>query len=114
MTKTLNQIIVFYLHQNQNIFVGKNHNPPPPPFFKLNGRSLSTFGLYFYAWTCVCVCLYLFMCHSVFACIRQIKTVKFKYICTDLAALLQSGFIHYLYLINHTITTYQKCLVCTY
>ena len=46
MTKTLNQIIFFFLHQNQNIlfsnignqnmFLGKNHNPP----FKLNGRSL--------------------------------------------------------------------------
>jgi hypothetical protein len=49
MTKTLNQIIIFFLHQNQNIFfsnVGnqnifleKNHNPPP---FKLNGRSLNS------------------------------------------------------------------------
>ena len=48
MTKTLNQIIIFFLHQNQNIFFSnignqnifleKNHNPPPPPF-KLNGRS---------------------------------------------------------------------------
>ena len=46
MTKTLNQIIFFFLHQNrniffsnignQNIFLEKNHNPP----FKLNGRSL--------------------------------------------------------------------------
>ena len=46
MTKTLNQIIIFFLHQNQNIFFGyignqnifleKKHNPP----FKLNGRSL--------------------------------------------------------------------------
>jgi hypothetical protein len=35
MTKTLNQIF-FFLHQNQNIFLEKNHNPP----FKLNGRSL--------------------------------------------------------------------------
>ena len=44
MTKTLNQIIFFFLHQNQNIFFSnignqnifleKNHN------FKLNGRSL--------------------------------------------------------------------------
>ena len=49
MTKTLNQIIFFFLHQNQNIFFSntgnqnifleKKHNPPPPPF-KLNGRSL--------------------------------------------------------------------------
>ena len=49
MTKTLNQIIFFFLHQNQNIFFSnignqnifleKNHNPPPPPF-KLNGHSL--------------------------------------------------------------------------
>ena len=41
MTKTLNQIINFFLHQNQNIFFSnigyqnifleKNHNPPPPP-----------------------------------------------------------------------------------
>ena len=48
MTKTLNQIILFFLHQNQNIFFSnignqnifleKNHNPPPS--FKLNGRSL--------------------------------------------------------------------------
>ena len=47
MTKTLNQIIFFFLHQNQNIFYSnignqnifleKNHNPP----FKLNGRSLN-------------------------------------------------------------------------
>jgi ribonucleotide reductase beta subunit family protein with ferritin-like domain len=47
MTKTLNQIIFFFLNQNQNIFFSnignqnifleKNHNPP----FKLNGRSLS-------------------------------------------------------------------------
>jgi hypothetical protein len=46
MTKTLNQIIFFFLHQNQNIFFSnignqnifleKKHNPP----FKLNGRSL--------------------------------------------------------------------------
>ena len=37
MTKTLNQIIFFFLHLNQNIFLEKNHNPP----FKLNGRSLT-------------------------------------------------------------------------
>ena len=37
MTKTLNQIILFFLHQNQNIFLEKNYNPP----FKLNGRSLT-------------------------------------------------------------------------
>ena len=46
MTKTLNQIIFFFLHQNQNIFFSnignqnifleKNHKPP----FKLNGCSL--------------------------------------------------------------------------
>jgi len=39
MTKTLNQIIIFFLHQNQNIFFSnignqiifleKNYNPPP-------------------------------------------------------------------------------------
>jgi hypothetical protein len=39
MTKTLNQIIIFFLHQNeniffsnignQNIFLEKKHNPPP-------------------------------------------------------------------------------------
>jgi hypothetical protein len=29
MTKTLNQIILFFLHQNQNIFLEKNHYPPP-------------------------------------------------------------------------------------
>ena len=39
MTKTLNQIIFFFLHQNKNIFFSnignpnifleKNHNPPP-------------------------------------------------------------------------------------
>jgi hypothetical protein len=39
MTRTLNQIIFFFLHQNQNIFLEENHNPPP---FKLNGRSLTT------------------------------------------------------------------------
>ena len=47
MTKTLNQIIFYSLHQkqniffsnigNQNIFLEKKHNPPP---FKLNGRFL--------------------------------------------------------------------------
>ena len=46
MTKTLNQILVFFIHQNQNIFFSnignqnifleKNHNPPS----SLNGRSL--------------------------------------------------------------------------
>jgi hypothetical protein len=51
ITKTLNQIIFFFLHQNQNIFFSnignqnifleKNHNPPP---FKLNGRSLITYN----------------------------------------------------------------------
>jgi hypothetical protein len=45
--RTLNQIIIFFLHQNQkknfsnignqNIFLEKNHSPP----FKLNCRSLS-------------------------------------------------------------------------
>jgi hypothetical protein len=40
MTKTLNQIIIFFLHQNQNIFFSnignqnnfleKKHNPLPP------------------------------------------------------------------------------------
>ena len=48
MTKTLNHIIFFYLHQNQNFFFQqhwesefrkKNINPPSP--LKLNGRSLS-------------------------------------------------------------------------
>ena len=49
ITKTLNHIIFFFLHQNQNIFFSnignqnifleKNHNPPLLPF-KLNGRSL--------------------------------------------------------------------------
>jgi hypothetical protein len=49
MTKTLNQIIFFFLHQNQNIFFSnignqnifleENHNTPPQSF-KLNGRSL--------------------------------------------------------------------------
>ena len=29
MTKTLIQIIFFFLHQNQNIFLEKKHNPPP-------------------------------------------------------------------------------------
>ena len=47
MTNTLNQIIFFFLHQNQNIFFSnignqnifleKSHIPSP---FKLNGRSL--------------------------------------------------------------------------
>ena len=50
MTKTLNQIIFFSLHQNQNtffsnignqiIFLAKNHNPHP---FKLNGGFLMNF-----------------------------------------------------------------------
>jgi hypothetical protein len=44
MTKTLNQIIFFFLHQNQNIFFSnignqnifleKNHNPPPVPYIE--------------------------------------------------------------------------------
>jgi hypothetical protein len=50
MTKTLNQIILFFLHQNQNIFFSNigNQNivlekkPYPPPPFMLNGRSLIT------------------------------------------------------------------------
>ena len=55
MTKTLNQIFFFSLHQNQNIFFSnivnqnifleKKHNPPPPPPFKLNGRSLRSLEL---------------------------------------------------------------------
>ena len=40
MTKTLNQIIFFFLHQNQNIFLEKK---PYLPSFKLNGRSLIHF-----------------------------------------------------------------------
>ena len=51
MTKTLNHILFFSLHQNQNIFFSnignqnifirkKPYPPPPPPPFKLNGRSL--------------------------------------------------------------------------
>ena len=47
MTKTLNQIIFFFLHQNQNVFFSKNGNQSifleknnNPPLFKLNGRSL--------------------------------------------------------------------------
>ena len=51
MTKTLNQIILFFLHQNQNIFFSNIGNQyffrkkpyPPPSPFKLNGRSLSFF-----------------------------------------------------------------------
>jgi hypothetical protein len=53
MTKILNHIIFFFLHQkqniffsnigNQNIFLEKNHNPHP--LFKLNGRSLIGIGL---------------------------------------------------------------------
>ena len=51
MTKTLNQIIFFFLHQNQNIFFSNIGNQniflkkaitPPPPPFKLNGRSLKS------------------------------------------------------------------------
>ena len=67
MTKTLNQIIFFHSTTirifffsnigNQNIFLEKKHNPPPPPF-KLNGRSLSMarysrtfiFSLFSYQW----------------------------------------------------------------
>ena len=37
MTKTLNQIIIFFLHQNQNIFSEINQNP----LWKLNGPSLT-------------------------------------------------------------------------
>ena len=50
MTKALNHIIFFFLHQNQNIFFSnignqnifleKKHNP-----FKLNGRSLSRLNI---------------------------------------------------------------------
>ena len=28
MTKTLNHFFLIFLHQNQNIFLEKNHNPP--------------------------------------------------------------------------------------
>ena len=48
MTKTVNQIIIFFIHQNQNMlfqqhweseyFFRKKHNTPHP--FKLNGPSL--------------------------------------------------------------------------
>jgi hypothetical protein len=31
MTKTLNQIKTNFLHRNQNIFLEKKHNTPPPP-----------------------------------------------------------------------------------
>ena len=50
MTKTLNQIIFFFLHQNQNIFFSNIGNQniflektitPPHTHFKLNGRSLT-------------------------------------------------------------------------
>ena len=37
MTKNSESHYFFFLHQNQNIFLEKNHNPP----FKLNGRSLN-------------------------------------------------------------------------
>jgi hypothetical protein len=42
MTKPLNQIIFFFLHQNQNIFFSNigNQNIFLTPTFKLNGRSL--------------------------------------------------------------------------
>ena len=63
MTKTLNQIIFFFLHQNQNIFfsnignqnifLGKKHNPPP---FKLNGRSLM-FSFFCFCF-CFCFCFF--------------------------------------------------------
>jgi hypothetical protein len=67
MTKTLNQIIFFFLHQNQNIFFSnignqnifleKNHTPPLP--FKLNGRSLS--GAFYYRLNvCTGLCKLLF------------------------------------------------------
>ena len=40
-----NQDIFFSNIGNQNMFLEKNHNPPPPhPPFKLNGRSLSIFS----------------------------------------------------------------------
>jgi hypothetical protein len=53
MTKTLNPIIFFFLHQNQNIFFSnfgnqnifleeKHNTPHPPSPFKLNGRSLKS------------------------------------------------------------------------
>ena len=48
MTKTLNQIIFFFLHQNQNIFfsnIGSQNifleKKTITPSFKLNGRSLT-------------------------------------------------------------------------
>jgi hypothetical protein len=41
MTKTQNQIIIVFLHQNQNIFLEKKTYPPPS--FKLNGRSLTRY-----------------------------------------------------------------------
>ena len=38
-----NQNIFFSNIGNQNIFLEKKHNPPPPPF-KLNGRSLRQYN----------------------------------------------------------------------
>ena len=54
MTKTLNQIIFFFLHQNQNIFFSNIGNQniflekkPYPSPFKLNGRFLSMYYVSF-------------------------------------------------------------------
>jgi hypothetical protein len=51
MTKTLNQIIFFFLHQKQNIFfsnIGNQNIFLEKKPFKLNGRSLTCFHLFVY------------------------------------------------------------------
>jgi hypothetical protein len=44
MTKTLNQIIVFFLHQNQNIFLEKKSITPPPLEFKWSFPNVDQLG----------------------------------------------------------------------
>ena len=49
MTKTLNQIIIFFPPPKSEYFFlqhweSETHNPPPP--FKLNGRSLNSYGFH--------------------------------------------------------------------
>ena len=75
MTKSLNQIIIFFFHQNQNIFFSsignqnifleENHNPSPSPPFKLNGLSLK-------------YCYYFLLCQTIYLIVQQFDNLYRK------------------------------------
>ena len=72
----------FFLHQNQNIFLEKKHNPPP---FKLNGRSLTHIGMspHYYTtnkdFTNIPYTCFLFIMAAVF--LKKIYWVIVEYMC---------------------------------